>query len=215
VIVLALDTALNAATVAVIQGEDVLSRRVEILERGHQERLAGLVRDAMRDAGVAFNRLDRIGVTIGPGSFTGVRVGLAFAKGLALALGIPCVGVGTLAALAGSADPADGVVAAAIDGRRGQVYLQIFAGGAPLLAPTALSYADAKAEIATGGVDQLLWVGSTPAPAFEGLRVDRLDHPDPIAVARWAAAATQPIAPPAPLYLRAPDAKTIAERAAG
>ena len=70
------------------------------MHRGHQERLAPLVAEAMAQAGAAFPDLDRIGVTVGPGSFTGLRVGLAFAKGLAIALGIPCVGVGVLDALA-------------------------------------------------------------------------------------------------------------------
>ena len=86
-----------------------------------------MVRDMMRDAGAAFGELDRIGVTIGPGSFTGLRVGLAFGKGLALALDRPCVGVGTLEALAGSVE-IDGVKAAVIDAGRGNLYLQIFEG---------------------------------------------------------------------------------------
>ncbi|MGZ8364529.1 MAG: tRNA (adenosine(37)-N6)-threonylcarbamoyltransferase complex dimerization subunit type 1 TsaB, partial [Caulobacteraceae bacterium] len=97
--VLGLDTALTACSVAVIDGDAVLASRSEPMTRGHQERLAPMVAEVMAEAGIAFDALDRIGVTIGPGGFTGLRVGLAFAKGLALALDIPCVGVTTLAAL--------------------------------------------------------------------------------------------------------------------
>ena len=70
------------------------------MTRGHQERIGVIARQAALEAGVAFADLDRIGVTVGPGSFTGLRVGLAFAKGLATALSIPCVGVTTLEAMA-------------------------------------------------------------------------------------------------------------------
>jgi tRNA threonylcarbamoyladenosine biosynthesis protein TsaB len=216
VIVLALDTALSATAVAVVAGDEVVARLVEPMERGHQERLAGLVRDAMGEARLAFDRLDRIGVTVGPGSFTGVRVGLAFAKGLALALGIPCVGVGTLAALAASASALNcGRVAAAIDGRRGQVYLQLFADGEALTSPEALSHDDAARRIAASGAERLLFAGAEAIAAFADLKVERVSQADPAAVARLAALAPPPLAPPAPLYLRAPDAKTIAERAAG
>ena len=77
----------------------------------------------MARAGLAFADLDRIAATVGPGSFTGLRVGVAFAKGLALALGKPTVGIGTLEALAAQAP---GLVFPAIDARRGQLYLQAF-----------------------------------------------------------------------------------------
>ena len=99
-IVLAIDTCLFACSVAVVNDGRVLARRVEPMSRGHQERLAPLVQEAMAEAGLGFDKLDRIGVTVGPGSFTGLRVGLAFAKGLASALSIPAVGIGALEALA-------------------------------------------------------------------------------------------------------------------
>ena len=96
---------------------------------GHSERLGGFVRDAVAEAGGGFEALDRIGVTVGPGSFTGLRVGLAFAQGLGAALDLPVVGVSTLDALARSAE-AGAAAAALIDARRGQVYLQTFEDGA-------------------------------------------------------------------------------------
>ncbi len=216
-IVLAVDTALNATSVAVLDGDRALAVLSEPMERGHQERLAGRVRDAVGEAGIGFDALDRIGVTIGPGSFTGLRVGLAFAKGLSIALDVPCVGIGSLEALAASV-PGQGVVAAAIDARRGQVYLQLFSGGAPLTAPEALSLPDAEARIqAVSRGSPITAVGSgaaclTPRPT---MWIDERRFPDPVALAQLTADAPEPTGRPAPLYLRAPDAKTIAERAAG
>ncbi len=216
-IVLALDTALSATSVAVLDGDRALAVLSEPMERGHQDRLAGRVRDAVGEAGIGFDALDRIGVTIGPGSFTGLRVGLAFAKGLSIALDVPCVGIGSLEALAASV-PGQGVVAAAIDARRGQVYLQLFSGGAPLTAPEALTLGCAEARIqAVSGGSPITAVGSgaaclAPRPT---MWIDERRFPDPVALARLTAAAPEPTGRPAPLYLRAPDAKTIAERAAG
>src|SRR6516164_649368 len=114
------------------------------MARGHQERLAPMAREVMADAGLAFADLDRIGVTVGPGSFTGLRVGVAFAKGLSLALDRPAVGIGTLEALAAEAI---GLVFPAIDARRGQLYLQAFENGRALMAPDALTAGDAAARI--------------------------------------------------------------------
>eukprot|EP01041_Mallomonas_annulata_P027117 gene27117-48637_t len=81
--VLGLDTCLNACSVAVLDGETVLAYASETMARGHQERLAPMAMAVMADAGLTFDRLERIGATVGPGSFTGLRVGVAFAKGLA------------------------------------------------------------------------------------------------------------------------------------
>src|SRR6516165_6421053 len=127
-IVLGLDTCLAACSVAVSEGARVLAYASETMARGHQERLAPMAERVMAEAGLDFQQLERIGVTVGPGSFTGLRVGLAFAKGLGLALGKPCVGVGTLEALAAS-EPGPGLTVAAIDAKRHQVYLQAFESG--------------------------------------------------------------------------------------
>ena len=99
-IVLALDTCLASCSVAVRDGERVLAYACEVMARGHQERLAPMAEAMMAEAGLPFSAIERIGVTVGPGSFTGLRVGVAFAKGLASALDIPAVGIGTLEALA-------------------------------------------------------------------------------------------------------------------
>ena len=213
-IVLALDTALNATSVAVLDGERVLAARSEPMERGHQERVAGIVRDAVAEAGVGFDRLERIGVTVGPGSFTGLRVGLAFAKGLALALDIPCMGVGTLEALAASVG-APGVVGAVVDARRGQLYVQFFQEGEPLEPPAALTAAEAKARLdRLGGPVTLVGSGAGLLALSPSVTIDPRLFADPVALARLTLRAAEPIPRPEPLYLRAPDARTIAERAA-
>lgn len=202
-IVLALDTCLGACSAAVLDGARVLAQRIEPMDRGHQERLAPLVAEVMGEAGMGFDRLDRVGVTVGPGSFTGLRVGLAFAKGLSAALGIPAVGVGALEALA---EPYPGRVLAVLDAKRGQVYLQGFDEGRPVTAPDVLPLETAAARIAE--LAPQLLVGSGAPMLFEVAHTIRNIGPvsiQPAAVARLAAA--RPATPPRPLYLRAPDAR--------
>ncbi|OYX35860.1 MAG: tRNA (adenosine(37)-N6)-threonylcarbamoyltransferase complex dimerization subunit type 1 TsaB [Caulobacterales bacterium 32-69-10] len=214
--VLAIDTALSAAQAAVVRDDVVLAVLSEPMERGHQERLAPLVAETMAAAGVAFPEIDRLAVTVGPGSFTGLRVGIAFAKGLSIALGKPCLGVGTLEALAAACGP--GFVVAAIDGRRGQIYLQAFADGAPVMAPDSLDETEAAARLAELHSGGPAWLTGPGAALLEGVISARLDprpYPDIAALALFAARGRAPAAPPRPLYLRAPDARTIAERAAG
>ena len=212
-IVLAIDTALPACSAAVLAGERVLAQRSEPMVKGHQERLAPLVKELMAESGIDFDKLDRIGVTVGPGSFTGLRVGMAFAKGLALALDIPAVGIGSLEALAASlpareAKPGE-VIAAVIDARRDQVYLQVFRDGRAWDEPQALSANDAVVEIARAAGDrhiQLLGTGAVLlAPRLARAQIASVETPDPVVVARLAAAGDpQPLRP---IYLRAPDAK--------
>jgi tRNA threonylcarbamoyladenosine biosynthesis protein TsaB len=207
--ILAIDTCLGASSVAILGGGRVLAARSEPMTRGHQERIGVLAREVAAEAGVKFPDLTRIGVTVGPGSFTGLRVGLAFAKGLATALSIPCVGVSTLEALAAGVE-AGGFVAAALDARMSQVYLQIFDGGVALMAPDALDLGSAAARLAElhGGQAVTLVGSGAPllAEAFPSARVLTPVSPDPVAVARLAAAKPAPSHSPRPLYLRAPYA---------
>lgn len=205
-IVLGLDTCLNACSVAVLDGERVLAWRSETMARGHQERLAPMAQAVMADAGLAFDRLERVGATVGPGSFTGLRVGVAFAKGLASALSRPAVGIGTLEALAAGAS---GLVAAAIDARRDQIYLQIFEDGAPLMAPDVLSLGTAAARLAELAMGRPLTLIGSGAPlladAAPGAAILTPEGCDARVVVRLAAA--RPATPIRPLYLRAPDAR--------
>lgn len=199
--VLVIDTALDACTAAVFEDGRALGVRTERMARGHSERLGGFVRDAVAEAGGGFEALERIGVTVGPGSFTGLRVGLAFAQGLGAALDLPVVGISTLEALARSADSGQGATAAVIDARRGQVYLQTFRDGAPVEDAEALSIEDATAKLADGG----WWITGSGAPLVGG-PVEAATTPDPAAMAPLTAAHDPATHPPTPLYLRAPDA---------
>jgi len=215
-IILALDTCVDACSVALVQDGRTLAAISEPMHRGHQERLAPMVAEAFATASLKPGALDRVAVTIGPGSFTGLRVGVAFAKAMALALDIPCVGIGTLEALALSAGP--GFVAACLDARRGRVYLQAFADGRAVMAPDILDIDVAAARIAelwSGG--HALLAGSG-APVVAGVlphaRVDPDRVPDPVVIARLAESRDAAV-PPRPLYLRAPDAKLPGGKALG
>lgn len=199
--VLVIDTALDACTAAVFEEGRALGLRSEAMARGHSERLGGFVRDAVAEAGGGFEALDRIGVTVGPGSFTGLRVGLAFAQGLGAALGLPVVGVSTLAALARSADGGQGTTAAVIDARRGQVYLQLFEAGHPASAPEAVSLEDAIARLTDRS-----WRITGSGATLVGGEVSTVTAPDPAALAALTVALDPANHPPRPLYLRAPDA---------
>ena len=205
-IVLGLDTCLSSCSVAVLDGERVLASEREVMARGHQERLAPMARDVMAQAGLGFDGLERIGVTVGPGSFTGLRVGIAFAKGLASALSLPAAGVGTLEAMAAEAP---GLVFAVIDARRDQVYLQGFEDGRPLMAPDALAAPMAAARIAELSMGRPFTLIGSGAPLVAdlspGAAILLSEGADARHVARLAAA-REP-APLRPLYLRAPDAK--------
>nr|WP_316629954.1 tRNA (adenosine(37)-N6)-threonylcarbamoyltransferase complex dimerization subunit type 1 TsaB [uncultured Brevundimonas sp.] len=208
---LVIDTALGACTAAVFEDDHALALRFEPMTKGHQERIGGMVRDVMAEAGGGFDGLDRIGVTVGPGSFTGLRVGLAFAQGLGAALDRPVVGISTLDALALSLGSSGGPVAALVDARRGQVYARLFCDGADLGDAEALALDQAADRIAAlgSGVALVGNAGTVMAEAFPDLVFAQTDDriaPGPEALARLAAAADPATHPPRPLYLRAPDA---------
>ena len=205
------DTALGLCTVGVFEvdggGARSLGLRSEPMVKGHSERIAGFARDAAAQAGLPFADLDRIGVTVGPGSFTGLRVGLAFAQGLAAALDRPVVGVSALDALADSAGEAR-AAAALVDARRGQVYARFWRDGEADGAAEALTLEAAAARIGTMGNGAVL-IGSGAALFAEvsaGMTTLSLEGPVPGAIARLAAAADPASTPARPLYLRAPDA---------
>jgi tRNA threonylcarbamoyladenosine biosynthesis protein TsaB len=213
-ITLALDTCVDACSVAILAGDETLAWISEPMHRGHQERLAPMAAEALDRAGLRPAALDRIAVTVGPGSFTGLRVGLAFAKGLALALERPCIGVGTLEALAlARAEP---FVVACLDARRDRLYLQVFVDRRAVMAPDILDIDAAAArlaELARGGPMALVGSGAPLiAGALIGAALDAAATPDPAVLARIAA--DRPAgAMPRPLYLRAPDAKAPGGRA--
>lgn len=196
---LAIDTAANLCAACVFDtqaGEQ--GRAVRDLGKGHAEHLMGVVGDALKEARMAYADLDGIVVCVGPGSFTGVRVGVSAARGLALALNIPSVGVSTLEGLAREAmDNAPGQpVIARIEAGRGQAYLATFSeDGSPTTAPAALSLADADQLIGNASPDTIIATGTTTdIMIYARLGGEKL------------AAAPLP-EKPKPLYLRDADAK--------
>lgn len=207
---LVVDTALGLCTVVVHDGSR-LTARSEPMARGHQEALAPLAQAVMAEAGLAFSDLDGVGVTVGPGSFTGLRVGLAFAQGLGAALDRPVVGLSTLDALAASVAPDGLPVAAVIDARRGQVYARLFDGaGEALDAAGATPLTELASRLArAGSPGRLVGTGAAlAAEAAPGWTPFPLDGPSAEAMIRLTAALLAGGVPdvPRPQYLRAPDA---------
>jgi tRNA threonylcarbamoyl adenosine modification protein YeaZ len=215
---LAIDTALEACSVAVAAGDGKQSIVVsEIVGRGHAERLFGMIEAAMAEAGLAFADLDRIAVTVGPGSFTGLRVGIAAARGLALVVKCPVVGLGTLAVHAEAARAVAGPVPvlALLDARRDEFYGERFAADGTPVGPAEVGAAAhfaalvAKGDVLAGsGADG---VASALPEAFAPI-VHRASAPDMHALLRLALRAPVSGASPRPLYLRPPDAKPQAEK---
>lgn len=183
-IVLAIDTSLDACSVAIVRDGETLAQLSETMNRGQAERLAPMVREAAQQAGLAYADLDRVAVSTGPGSFTGVRVGLSFARALALALGKPCIGVSTLEALA-LEDGEDGLRAALIE-TPGAAYFASYENGVAVVAPRNIERGEHVGFI---GDARLKGPGVTINTAALAARAARLD---PI---RYS---------PDPAYLRAP-----------
>ncbi len=209
--ILGIDTAMAACSVAVIDtgSGKALASAFVAMERGHAEALAPMVDQVMREAGIAFSAIDRIIVTTGPGTFTGVRIGLAMARGLGLALDIPVVGIDTLSAIAAN-DTSGFPLLVVSDARNAQVYAARFDGGRHLqMAPCELSAGEALDHLPTSGL--LLGTAAETLAAVSG-RADIQVSPAsnlPIAAtfSRLAADVSTPTSMPSPLYLRAPDAK--------
>jgi tRNA threonylcarbamoyladenosine biosynthesis protein TsaB len=215
--VLAIDAALGACAAAVYDAGfgQTLAVQSYVMSRGHAEVLMPMIERAMQDAGIAFDQLDRVVTTAGPGSFTGLRVGIAAARGIALVSGKPAVGVSTLDALCAPHvnDRETVPIVAAIDAKHGNFYLQMVgAGGRMLVTPRVASQQEALRSVAIGlvriigsGADRIAayWPADLPAP----LLVDPRPAPDILWVARLGAKADPDKALARPLYLRAPDAK--------
>ena len=215
---LAVDTALGACSVAILEGERLIARRWVAMMRGHAEALAPMVGATMKEAQLAFPDIDRLAVTTGPGTFTGQRVGLAFMRGLRLALERPLIGVTTLEAMAAAAALETGAQGIAVlhEAKRGEVYAAVFDNMAPIV-PIKLAESQAMmAEIETlwRGRDDVAVAGTGAeaarawlaprgiAPVLSGVR-----QPDAEFVARLAVTRDAERADAKPLYLRRPDAK--------
>jgi len=222
--ILALDTALNACSVALSEDETILAFHHEERARGHAETLLPIIKSLMTEARTRFEDLDMIAVSVGPGTFTGLRIGLAAARGIAIAANKPCLGITTLNALAASvpAELADGcVIIPAIDARRKEIYVQSYryednsARPTPIDVPQAVEISAAHTFLPD---TPFLILGSggpllKEAGQLEGLSFELADlepNPDARVIAALARERGVPVEgspPPAPLYLRGPDAK--------
>jgi tRNA threonylcarbamoyladenosine biosynthesis protein TsaB len=207
--VLGLDCSAGALSCAVLSHNLALGERSRPLARGHGEAIMGELAAVMAEAGLGFDRLDAIAVTEGPGSFTGIRVGLAAARGLGLALSIPVLGVSCFEAIA-SATPTDGAaLMIVIDSRRTELFVQSFDSvGIPLGEPFLATGADLIDHLPAGRVivtgDAAQAIGALPNRAI----LLPSGPPSAVTVARLATArhlnGSRQTA--APLYIRAPDA---------
>lgn len=218
--ILAIDTAASLCAACVLDARaGERGREVLDLGKGHAERLMAVIDAALKRSGSTFADLSGIAVSVGPGSFTGVRVGVATARGLALALKIPAVGVTTLEALAGEArevHPGRPVIAA-IDAGRGQIYAAAFSpGGRPATEPAVLEIDRAIGLVADSGATTVLagsaarMLAEAARRAFEiaaeGATAD-IGVYARFGAERLAGGAPEAGRKPKPLYLRAADAK--------
>ena len=219
--ILAMDTSTAACSVALWRDGGVAASRFEVIERGHAEYLVPMIEAVMAEADEQPADIDLIAVTTGPGAFTGIRLGLATARAMALAQDIPCIGILTTEALAAGVpqvEPTETILSV-LDSKRGDVYAQAFD-------PTMNAVADPEALPPDGvpsyladhaGEGRLCVLAGDVQPAVAAVlsaerwavRQTGVVAPDAAVVAGLAAARWRPgdrLAPPAPLYLRPPDA---------
>jgi tRNA threonylcarbamoyladenosine biosynthesis protein TsaB len=216
--ILAVDTALGACSAAVLDDDRVVAQELIAMERGHAEALAPMVQALMQTAKVRFPELDRLAVTTGPGTFTGQRVGLAFMRGLRIALKRPLIGITTLQAMATAAmHEAQTLLGAALhDAKRGEVYVGLYKGDETILEPALLPFDDAISLMAqlVSRDEHIAFAGTAAESACAG-HVKRggsgvvasIRYPDALWVARLALHAPESTEAPQPLYLRPPDAR--------
>ncbi len=214
--ILAIDTALQACSACVVQAgaAEPLALEQIPMERGHAEALLPLVDRVIAAVEGGFGSLGRVAVTVGPGSYTGLRVGIAAARAIGLAVGVPVVGVSTLSAhLASLMGAPRHLMAATIDARHGQIYFQAVApGGRVVVPPTLTLVRDAVRMMGTGPVTLAGSAAKAVATeaALQGIEAHVASAamaPEIALVARLGLLADPAQALPKPLYLRGPDAK--------
>ncbi|MEA3017779.1 MAG: tRNA threonylcarbamoyladenosine biosynthesis protein TsaB [Sphingomonadales bacterium] len=201
---LAIDSATAACSAALIDGGTVLAERYELVGRGHAERLLPMIAELL-DANLPGRRPDAILVDCGPGSFTGVRVGLAAAQGLAIGWGVPLAGYSSLAALAAASGAPQ--VAVALHGGHGELFVQSF-GGDPLAPLDALRSLGSEAAAAAIGTPLVVGSGAEALVGARGFGEWR----DALPRAAGARLLSDPLRSlaPRPIYGRAPDARPSA-----
>ena len=213
-LILALDTSMAACSVCVYDAGSgrVLASRHEFMDRGQAEALAPMVQETMALAGVAFKDLARIAITTGPGTFTGVRIGLAMARGLGVALNIPITGITSLAAIACNETAGDLPIVVAADARANEIYFASYdASGHELIAPVIVALTEAHKLMPTHPV-KILGTAADPLLDKQHVRSDADDLPVAANFVKLAASIPPSTVPPEPLYLRPPDVKPQATK---
>jgi tRNA threonylcarbamoyl adenosine modification protein YeaZ len=206
---LAFDTSMAACSAAVydLALGGVRAFRFARMERGHADALAPMIKDVMDETGIGFSDLQRIGVTLGPGTFTGVRTGIAMARGLALALDRPIAGIETLSAIAANARAGKAPLVVAADARRDEIYFALAGSSHP---PLVLPIAEAIHRLPAGesfilGTSAEALIAAAPSGRL--VRLPDGDLPDARNFAALCAVIPTASVAPEPLYLRPPDAK--------
>lgn len=219
--ILALDTATAACSVALNVDGKIVARRFDAMARGQAEALAPMVEAVLQEASMDAAALDLLAVTVGPGAFTGLRIGLATARALSLATAVPCLGLTTTEVIAAGVAPEQWPAApllVALDSKRTDFYVQTFAAG-----PEAIRDAEAVEPERLSG-----WLGDVEKPLgvvgdardaalavlagenVAAFAIDANPFPDAACMTHLAARRWLPggvLATPSPLYLRPPDAK--------
>lgn len=226
--VLAFDTCFHACSAAVVTDAGGSWERAtgsfERMSKGHAERLIPMIDEVMRQAGLDFGDLSRIGVTVGPGSFSGTRIGVAAARAFALAYHIPLVGLSPLALMAreaalweAKAGPFHQPILVCVDVRRGEVYVQLFDSSGQLAhGPSRLLTIEAAASLASDHAAMAVGSGAEAVVALTGsAHKCRLAYPDlapdALHAVTFVTSAPATTASVSPLYLRPPDAKPSAD----
>src|SRR5258705_4220848 len=193
-LILAIDTALDACAAGVLDTDagKLIAQESQAMKRGHAEALMPLIARLRKESGIRFASLDRIAVTTGRGSLTGLRVGLSAARGIALAANKPVVGLTTLTAYAAPVVSQNGEqpVISAIDARHDQVYFQVVSGNGSALIPPRIAPIDEALYAARFGAPHLvgnaanILAGRWPAQARPPFKVDAQSAPE-IASVAW------------------------------
>ena len=191
---LALDTATDGISVAVLDGKNIKGQDYRTMERGQGEALVPMIGGVVRDSGITMSDIGQVAVSVGPGSFTGVRIGLATARGIGLALNIPVLGVSTLESMAFHYS---GTVMVAIDTKRGDFYTQIFKDGIPQEKANTRTIEQIKE------ISPLLITGSGLS-ALAGITEHLIERSDCLAV-QVGLCALENSREPEPIYLREAD----------
>lgn len=199
---LAFDTSVAHCAAALLCGDRVLCERAEAMTKGQAERLFPLLQDLLAEAGKNWQDLDCIGVGTGPGNFTGIRISVAAARGLALSLGVPAIGVSSLEA---QAEGLEGVVVSVLDARRGSFYLQVF--GDAEAAPPVFCDPDTLPDIPAASKPCVVGFEAGVIAARSAGKTCEAKYPVAVAIGRIARRRKHSeTRRPAPMYLRAPDA---------